>query len=741
MINSNNVLCSVGVLIEQGYMQMVTSWRAIYMVLVEIVMFVLQGFGGSLSQNIVLAFPTDQFYSLVCACKDVYAGAVGLGMALMESIVGFVTSGRIDLTVQSTLNPQEALVIIQIRTLGALVFNLIADMTLYPLLALHRWLLCVVNEGLNNNNPGNIVTVHFGDVSMDSSWGTCSPLANDFSVILDPSQMQYAVQNSVDSFVAYTMALLSGIGNTVIYALLLMYDSLIAILLGVVWGIQSIMYAFNPSSCTLTDYNQKLVLQCVCGDTPYSIPKPQRAATLGAFWCYGALSVTLVDGTQGVIFNPYSLDELSQGLAGVTQYIQCLATSPSTTYCKQPPGESTLGVLTRQNVDPIAVWTKCKSNYLLQSWDTGAGALFSNAMMGAGISADVYAQREAAQIWAQGVSPAFLECMASQQLFNLGYGTCMTMYLNLTLNKLPNGYFLYLPQTGASEPPDACLVFSGMAAAAERGSPLQQTMQSCLMDTEEGDPSACPFNPSVWSASAPANVPVAKLFGTLTPQQQSVQDQYQALSRQVRAAFESFNRTFATTAKQLKIELFTADGDFIHDFIDCVFLGPYTRVDMLPCDWEGKLECPFYARDEAGGMTRDFTPCFGDVLHGDEQLPFTCGSQARRAIIKYFIRDYCFRNETLDQEITALLEKRVGQLQANWTSPASYGCLNPSTGRCAPEACNTHNSFAPCLDMDFTVSAADVSQFVLMDLLNQLDPYYTFVMQVTIPPSFLSSII
>ena len=47
----------------------------------------------------------------------------------------------------------------------------------------------------------------------------------------------------------------------------------------------------------------------------------------------------------------------------------------------------------------------------------------------------------------------------------------------------------------------------------------------------------------------------------------------------------------------MKIELFSADGDFIHDFFYCVFLGPYTRVDMLPCDLNGRLpNCPFYAR-------------------------------------------------------------------------------------------------------------------------------------------------
>ena len=95
LVNSQNVLCSVGILWEQLYLQMITSWRAIYMVMVEIVMFMLNSFGGNLPQNIILAFPTDQFYSLVCSCKDVYASAIGIVIALLQSMVGLVTTGKL----------------------------------------------------------------------------------------------------------------------------------------------------------------------------------------------------------------------------------------------------------------------------------------------------------------------------------------------------------------------------------------------------------------------------------------------------------------------------------------------------------------------------------------------------------------------------------------------------------------------------------------------------------------------
>jgi len=256
-------------------------------------------------------------------------------------------------------------------------------------------------------------------------------------------------------------------------------------------------------------------------------------------------------------------------------------------------------------------------------------------------------------------------------------------------------------------------------------------MTSCTM-MESTDPSLCPFNPSVWSASAPNQVPVAKLFGTTQAAAQfDLEAQYQRLRAQIDASFRAFNATFLKSAQEMHVELFTADGDFLHDYFDCIFLGPYSRVDLLPCDLEGKLEeCPFYARDEQGGMTRDFTACFGPIMYGDEKLPFTCGSRARRSIIKYFFRDRAFSGESLRSEVTSLLYEKVKELWAQLTNTQNYGCLNETTGQCTPQACKRSNAYRPCVDLlDWTVSAQEVSQFFLKYLLKDMEAYYAFVMQ------------
>lgn len=747
-VNYKNLLCSIGIVVEQLYMQMVTSWRAIYLFLVEISMFVLNGFGGSLSQKIVLSFPTDTFYSLVCACKDVFASFIGMTMSAVENVHGLLTTGRIDISINSYVSPRDAIFTTQMRTIGGLFFNIVADATLYPVLAMHRWLICITNTTVDLQT---VVSVQFGDLGMDQSWGMCSSVSSKLSLLMDATEFESLVQGNVDGFISYSMSLLSGIGETVLYGMILVYDGFISFLESIVWNIQNIMQAFNLRTCKVTDYMQRVVLQCACGDAAYYIPKKQREGSWrdGALWCSGSLAVTLTDGSQGIIYNPYSLQELSDGLSGITEYIQCLATSTSSQECKKVRGISTLGLLTNQGVEPIAVWAKCKSNYLEQTWDIGTGALFSDNIIATGISPDVsdVSTRRMAQEWARAIAPEFLQCMQAPQRFYNDYSVCLTMYLNMTTGRLPNALFLLMERKDleGKEPPDACMVFSGLNQSSDSTTEFKKTMQHCIMDPSDisADPSLCPFNPTVWMASDPRKIPVAKLLGILeTGEGESVQqlDQktqafYRTSIDKLRKSFDAFNQTFLKSAKQIQVALFSADGDFIHDFIDCVFLGPYTRVDMLPCDNDGVLECPFYARDEGGGIHRNFSACFGDLMHGDGELPFTCGSQTRRALIKYFFRVYSWAAETdtLDSDLTLLIQSRINEIMLNITNPYSFGCLDAKTGVCSGKACTLENEYRPCLDMEFAISASNVSKFILQKMLLKVDSFYAKVMHDTAP--------
>jgi hypothetical protein len=263
--------------------------------------------------------------------------------------------------------------------IASLFFNMLAGSTLLPTMALHRWIICTANATAIGQPEGSL-TIEFGDVTMDESWMQCASVGG-LGVLVNGNDLQAGATNSLEQFVSFTLSLMSGVGDTILYGMQLSFDSSIDYITGLVWNLQDILYAFNLRTCKVPNYAMRYVMQCACGDVAHSIPSPTRGHGLkdGGLWCVGTLSMPLADGTIGIVYNPYSLDALSIGVMGVTAYIQCLGDGGGA--CISPSTSSgLLPVLVAQGVDPIAVWARCKSNYAQKAWDVGAGALFSYAV-------------------------------------------------------------------------------------------------------------------------------------------------------------------------------------------------------------------------------------------------------------------------------------------------------------------------------------------------------------------------
>jgi hypothetical protein len=368
---------------------------------------------------------------------------------------------------------------------------------------------------------------------------------------------------------------------------------------------QDILFAFNLRSCKVPPYAMRYVMQCSCGDEPHFIPRNQRRHALdaGGLWCVGTLSMQLADGTSGIIYNPYTLEILSRGVSGITSYIQCLSENPLAydgTSCPPPQGiDQLLPILVQQKVEPIAVWARCKSNYAQSAWDVGAGALFSysvgtfndaNPRLPAAVTPAI---RDAAVAWANSVSPELLACLRDKGRIQLDFGVCLTLYHSVVHAATPSRYFLYEAASSSSisaEPPDACLVFSGLRNSSTNGSPLRRIMEACA-DEQKGvlTPQHCDLNPLGWSSAQPQKIAAASVHGVVPPPpSKDAMDSdkgYAAPLAILRAAYAMFNRTYQTDTKndgdeasKIDAALFSADGDFIHDFFDCMFLGPYSRV-------------------------------------------------------------------------------------------------------------------------------------------------------------------
>jgi hypothetical protein len=88
------------------------------------------------------------------------------------------------------------------------------------------------------------------------------------------------------------------------------------------------------------------------------------------------------------------------------------------------------------------------------------------------------------------------------------------------------------------------------------------------------------------------------------------------------------------------------------------------------------LEVPFWARDKSEvGRDRGMDlPCFGPKLKGDFNPPFTCGSDTRRSIIKYFVRDEINKVSAGNNLAEGLVRQRIAMLKEAWKDPSKYRC-------------------------------------------------------------------
>jgi hypothetical protein len=513
--------------------------------------------------------------------------------------------GRLDLTGTQDVGALAGEGVLKSTAVAGFLFNALSSATLLPTMAFHRWLLCMANatSAAASNAGDSQLRIQFADVGMDTSWLPCANLAG-LQTLFTSNDLVTSTESAVKLFVDFATTLVSGLGETLLFAQQLSLTATIDYCVALAWSIQDLLYTFNMRACKVPNYAMRYVLRCGCNDAPYHIPDVQRGQKWndGALWCSGTLSMVLKDGTNAFVYNPYSLSELSKGVQGLTKYIQCLSESANPdSACPPPPREQlTLSVLVQQGVEPIAVWARCKSNYALSMWDVGAGALFVAPPDGQNAQDPVpVSVRAQAVQWARARpdGPALLACLQDPARLQLGYEACLTGFFGAQ-GYTKAAYFLYTDSRSSSsstvhegEPPDACRVFTGLEAAAAPGTPLQTLMTDCIMQDGVGNVVACDLNPLVRGADT--HLAVAAIHGTTPPPAASLIEGaralYAPLNRTLRAAFERFTSKFGEEAEDIDALLFSADGDLLHQFFDCLYLGPYTRVDLHACDAEVRV--------------------------------------------------------------------------------------------------------------------------------------------------------
>jgi hypothetical protein len=186
----------------------------------------------------------------------------------------------------------------------------------------------------------------------------------------------------------------------------------------------------------------------------------------------------------------------------------------------------------------------------------------------------------------------------------------------------------------------------------------------------------------VWSSSSKNKVPVANLH---TVQEISKADRGQ----HAMAVFEDAHKSAMDALVELKnfsdtnleVVLFSGEGDSVHQIFDCIVMGPHSRVDFWDRGAGKDLEVPFWARDASEtGIDRTMDlPCFGSKLKGDTIPPFTCGSDTRRSIIKYFVRNHINKGKQGNSLTEDLIREQIRKLIEAWNNTAAYACDCPKS--------------------------------------------------------------
>jgi hypothetical protein len=140
---------------------------------------------------------------------------------------------------------------------------------------------------------------------------------------------------------------------------------------------------------------------------------------------------------------------------------------------------------------------------------------------------------------------------------------------------------------------------------------------------------------------------------------------------------------------QLESAIFSAEGDVIHQLLDCIFMGPFARVDYWPgprCNESDTPDClvgPYWSRDEGGGGSRKVNI---ETCAASDTLPFTCGSPTRHAMVRYFVKEYLQAGQSGTKLLEDLVNEWLAQQRRLWRNVSNFGCDCPAGSAVANDA-------------------------------------------------------
>ena len=713
-VNLNKPLCSMGKLLSDGVEQLLLQWRAgwnlISLMLIETIAVAST---GAPAEEGVMAGADDMFTSQICLQKDTVFDMAGAITSFLNANANTVsnsmdTSGNVGgLFQQPKMFDVGAFVSSEYREAKrtmvlAAVTRFLGNVglaTVYPMIVARKMMICQATDIVSIFNvPDMTLTITSPEYeeAYDSMTGTCmSSFESDNANDKEAS----GVNAALDGIVAWL-----GAAPFANYKHVL--DGALSYMMGLIRGVQDMVQVSDVQHCKLRDPSVTQQGQCACGDDPVRIPVLHAIESVEthAFWCTGILRMETPFGTPLFIFNPYTYDELLTAAEGTDKFLQCLGTEEHGSCADLKPVAPAM--LKQQGANLLSVLTRCNANYQAMQWDAGAAQLYKDPELHPPYLEFLVDQIRELRATAIAASTSMDICMTTVLASGLSNDGCLLQHLaSPAVGLRREDYFVYesLDTISAATPPvathliAACIVFSGPAKLNVAGANVSESFRRCT-HPESAGAEPCRLEGYVWSSRSRNAVPVANMHAVIISDESAkaemAGDTYQAISTDVLAAIEEARTRWSMDT--IKVALFSAEGDFLHQAFDCVLMGPYGRADLSPRDLDDKLPALEYYRDRERGTTREFVlPCAGDELNGDTNPPFTCGSNVRRSIIKSFVRDGGGSDHEKDvdnsmknaikEQVHEMLDRAVGVFER----PESLSC------RCTVQGGQLKHSFSP----------------------------------------------
>jgi hypothetical protein len=675
LVNQMRPLCAIGQTLSFKGSESLQMMHSGWLVVAEMLTIILK-LTYVPEKGVDIAFPDDIFMGFICNSKDFavefwtiltsYVNAI-LHLSVSQPTQSFRSTRKINRDVDAAL------------TIRATSFNsLLAQLTfmpLYGLIALKQRWTCQANGALALfDATGYRVRIESPGLtaSTDVVAGACLLLSTDISMqsLFFAGEASGVVAKAADFLDNLQVFASTQYIDFFIHEL----DAFFTYVIGIIHSFSIMLMAFYPDKCNPPDYFISDVVQCACND--YSLKIPDVRANEGineyGLWCSGTLGMLDSNNEHIVIVNPYSYAVLQEKVGNLDDYVACASVSYT---CANEPFDE---VFTRQGVTLLNVFVKCRENFLKKQWDPYAYVYFD--------------RRAQSLIQAYGglvpIPPGPVkDCLVASYDNSAGPDACAKNHI-LTLGyNSEDEYWTYERfDTTASENIDACLVFSGPALVQNIS-----VFAACMDQTDAISSEDCYLNSQVWDVSSENDVPVAethivKYSGN--EHSDLVLSYYeQAQSLVMNAIQDAIFQWQNESNPSVQMDFFSTEGDAIHQIMDCIYMGPYAKVDYWPFpavlgDTEN-IKAPQWFRSEQSQDTYtrgiDINTCTSSST-----MPFTCGSEARRSVIKYFVKTVLSSGRVSGNNNATLMQKVVlnelYHLRDMWGNKSNYACACFSNG-------------------------------------------------------------